>query len=545
MRTTIFRGLTTAMLVLSMSGVSSLAVADPIEIAQGGESSGTSKIGPSFICEGARDVLALIICSDNELRRLDVEMVQPYYTLTQAVPTQLQNLRIHAVNFTREVITRCDIPAQGPIDSTIVARSRNCIANEYKKQKSVWQNYVAQTGNRIASEEAQRPVDEHWALHHRLKSAGFLSADDQIDGAFGAKTRQAISAAQQRFGLPVDGFMSNQVAAKLVDLAPSVTSNIDLPINKLDALLAPLTAPSQSASSVTAQPPALSVPQSLLPPCPPIGSYRNNCFGTYTFANGNKYVGEFRDDARNGQGSLTFPNGSKYIGEFRNGVRNGLGIYTYSNSSQYIGEFRDDARDGQGTETYPDGKRYTGDFKQGRRNGLGVLVLSNGEKHVGEFREDLLNGVGHVYSLAGTLIEAGVFKDGYIAKSNMRVATEPEKKPSEKQRPNEAPVKAVTLIAVYVAYNKGERRQKIDIHTEIDCSISAMFGGAGLPIAPCVAKEGNLEIDLNIQKLERDQRIKMMSRCKNIFQSCSGTIVGTTGTSDGKMIINVSELKLD
>lgn len=102
-----------------------------------------------------------------------------------------------------------------------------------------------------------------------------------------------------------------------------------------------------------------------------------------------------------------------------------------------------------------------------------------------------------------------------------------------------------TLIAVYVAYTKGERRQKIDIHTEIDCSISAFFGGLGLPIAPCVAKEGNLEIDLNTRELERDQRTKMMSRCKSIMQSCSGRIVGTTGTSDGKMIINVSELKLD
>ena len=36
--------------------------------------------------------------------------------------------------------------------------------------------------------------------------------------------------------------------------------------------------------------------------------------GTYTFANGAKYVGELKDDHFHGQGSLTFPDGGKYVG---------------------------------------------------------------------------------------------------------------------------------------------------------------------------------------------------------------------------------------
>ncbi len=35
----------------------------------------------------------------------------------------------------------------------------------------------------------------------------------------------------------------------------------------------------------------------------------NNCFGTYTYPKGEKYVGEFKDGLSNGQGTSTFPDG--------------------------------------------------------------------------------------------------------------------------------------------------------------------------------------------------------------------------------------------
>ena len=39
----------------------------------------------------------------------------------------------------------------------------------------------------------------------------------------------------------------------------------------------------------------------------------NNCFGTYTYAGGNKYVGEFKDKNYNGQGTFTFVSGDTPI----------------------------------------------------------------------------------------------------------------------------------------------------------------------------------------------------------------------------------------
>ena len=41
--------------------------------------------------------------------------------------------------------------------------------------------------------------------------------------------------------------------------------------------------------------------------------------GTYTFTNGVKYVGEFKNGKPEGQGTMTYPDGSKFSGQFKNG----------------------------------------------------------------------------------------------------------------------------------------------------------------------------------------------------------------------------------
>ncbi|MDA0361923.1 MAG: hypothetical protein O3A45_02845 [Proteobacteria bacterium] len=40
---------------------------------------------------------------------------------------------------------------------------------------------------------------------------------------------------------------------------------------------------------------------------------------TYTYHNGDKYVGEWKDDKQHGQGTYTFADGGKLVGEWKDG----------------------------------------------------------------------------------------------------------------------------------------------------------------------------------------------------------------------------------
>ena len=165
--------------------------------------------------------------------------------------------------------------------------------------------------------------------------------------------------------------------------------------------------------------------QSKLPPCPSDESVRwNNCFGTVTwagesnkfgyidwkhnlFADGDKYVGEFKDGKYNGQGAYTFASGSKYVGEFKDDKQNGQGAYTFASGSKYVGEWKDDKRNGQGTSTWASGSKYVGEFKDGKRNGQGAFTFASGSKYVGEFKDGVANGAGKELDAKGNVIRQG------------------------------------------------------------------------------------------------------------------------------------------
>ena len=75
-----------------------------------------------------------------------------------------------------------------------------------------------------------------------------------------------------------------------------------------------------------------------LPDCPS-GTW-NNCFGTYTFADGVKYVGEWKDNKRHGQGTFTSPDAGKYVGEFKDNKFHGQGTFTSPDGRRLVGYFR-------------------------------------------------------------------------------------------------------------------------------------------------------------------------------------------------------------
>ena len=67
-----------------------------------------------------------------------------------------------------------------------------------------------------------------------------------------------------------------------------------------------------------------------LPPCPSSG-YFDKCYGSITLKNGSLYLGEWRENKRNGQGTFTWFNPfEQYVGEFKDGLMHGRGTYTYA-----------------------------------------------------------------------------------------------------------------------------------------------------------------------------------------------------------------------
>ena len=121
-----------------------------------------------------------------------------------------------------------------------------------------------------------------------------------------------------------------------------------------------------------------------LPNCPSDQSVRwHNCFGTYTWDAGEKYVGEFNDDEFHGQGTYTYARGDKYVGEHKDGEKHGQGTYTYASGDKYVGEHKDGEFHGLGTYSFASGDKYVGyylndEFVPDICEGMGLSKGSSG-----------------------------------------------------------------------------------------------------------------------------------------------------------------------
>ena len=119
---------------------------------------------------------------------------------------------------------------------------------------------------------------------------------------------------------------------------------------------------------------------SSLPNCPSDPSERyHNCFGTLNLNNGDKYVGEWRDNKRHGQGTYNYADGEKYVGEHKDGKSHGQGTFTWFDGSKFVGKFNDGDQQ-QGTFTTEiDGieSEYVGEFKNNIMHGQGTIKFNN------------------------------------------------------------------------------------------------------------------------------------------------------------------------
>ena len=82
----------------------------------------------------------------------------------------------------------------------------------------------------------------------------------------------------------------------------------------------------------------------------------NDGQGTYTWTNGDKYVGEYQDDKRHGQGTAILASGDKYVGEYQDNKHHGQGTYTWASGEKYVGAFRYNLKHGIGITLFANGE---------------------------------------------------------------------------------------------------------------------------------------------------------------------------------------------
>lgn len=84
-----------------------------------------------------------------------------------------------------------------------------------------------------------------------------------------------------------------------------------------------------------------------------VGSWKNDMMdglGTYFWPNEKIYYkGPFISNKREGkEGYMSYGDGSFYFGDFKNDMRHGQGSFTFANNDRFEGNWIDDAKDGQG-----------------------------------------------------------------------------------------------------------------------------------------------------------------------------------------------------
>ncbi|XP_028249082.1 alsin-like isoform X3 [Parambassis ranga] len=117
-------------------------------------------------------------------------------------------------------------------------------------------------------------------------------------------------------------------------------------------------------------------------------------FGKYKYATGEVYEGCFCDGHRHGygmmsSGKLAKASYSVFIGQWVQDRKTGYGVYDdITRGEKYMGMWQDDQRQGSAVVVTQNGVYYEGTFKDNKMSGPGLLVSEDDTVFHGEFSED-------------------------------------------------------------------------------------------------------------------------------------------------------------
>ncbi|KAL3766693.1 hypothetical protein ACHAW5_006951 [Stephanodiscus triporus] len=124
------------------------------------------------------------------------------------------------------------------------------------------------------------------------------------------------------------------------------------------------------------------------------------------------YEGEYNDfGKRHGDGVLKWANGDEYVGKFKDGFIEGRGTINFHDGTEYSGQWMKNRFHGEGCRRFNNGNVYNGQYICGKRQGLGKCYFANGDTYVGDWKKDTIHGFGKYYYSNGHRFE-GMFRDG-------------------------------------------------------------------------------------------------------------------------------------
>ena len=111
---------------------------------------------------------------------------------------------------------------------------------------------------------------------------------------------------------------------------------------------------------------------------------------------------------------IIYENGLKYIGEYKNNKKEGYGKMYYSEGNKYEGEWKNNEREGYGILFVNGNIYYEGDWKNNYSEGYGTIYFSNEMTYKGKIKKDKMEGYGKLFDKKNDIIYEGNWKNNKI-----------------------------------------------------------------------------------------------------------------------------------